>query len=390
MRMEAPERVKYAAERLVLRAALLALAILFVLFAVPQLWSLLSPFLIAIPVAAMLQPLIHFFITKLHMKRGLATGLWVLLVCSAAFFLIFWFVSFGVSQVISAANNAQSIITGIIQGLQTATDRILGAAESLPESISLSIRNWLSKGFQWLGEQGTVYAGKFLNLTVNVAAGVPYALIYANFLVLGIYFISGRYGEMSAFFKRRRNQDEAANMNVLRRSAIKGTLGYLRVQLLWFLLLLVLSWFYFQFLGFQYALLIAIVAACLELIPQFGCGLLYLPWALVCFLIGDAHSGWLVTGFYLAYSLLRRLLDPILLGNNLGISPLFSLIGMFVGMRLGGVIGLILGPIAMLVLVSAVRAHLFDGILEDNHAVVLYLKRRWNRGREKGIMNAEK
>jgi len=106
---------------------------------------------------------------------------------------------------------------------------------------------------------------------------------------------------------------------------------------------------------------------------------LFIPWALVCFLIGDARSAWLIRCFYTAYSLFRRLMDPKLLGDNMGMSPLLSLIGMFVGMRLGGVIGLILGPIAMLVLVSAVRARFFDGATADIRLMVRYLQERWKR-----------
>jgi len=177
---------------------------------------------------------------------------------------------------------------------------------------------------------------------------------------------------------------------MLRRSAVKGALGYVRVQLMWFLLLLFLSSIYFQVMGFQYAALIGVLAALLEMIPQFGCGVFYIPWALLCFIIQDAHSAWVVLIFYIAYSMLRRLLDPKLLGDKLGMSPLLSLVGMFVGLRLGGVIGLIVGPIAMVVLVSAVRAKFFDGLVSDLGILVAYVKGRWLLGRETDSINVEK
>jgi hypothetical protein len=71
-------------------------------------------------------------------------------------------------------------------------------------------------------------------------------------------------------------------------------------------------------------------------------------------------------------------------------SPLLSLVGMFVGMRLGGVIGLILGPIAMVVLVSAVRAKVFDGVYRDFTLLLRYMKLRWRRGRETATPDAPK
>ena len=95
----------------------------------------------------------------------------------------------------------------------------------------------------------------------------------------------------------------------------------------------------------------------------------------------------MVLGLYCGYSLLRRVTEPALLGTNLGVSPLASLIGMFVGMRLGGVPGLILGPIVMVVLVSATRSRLFDGTIEDAKAVSTYMQARWRRGKDQEEAN---
>ena len=373
--------VRYAMERLALRLLLGVLILLFLLFVVPLIWDTLSPFLIALPVAAALQPLIGFFERRLHLPRGFAVAFWVLLCSAVALLVVYWFVSFAVGQIANAATNAPSIVNGAIGALREASDRLLGAVESMSVSVSGTIRDSLNSAFKWLGEQATLLAGASLNALVGVASSLPYALIYANFLILGVYFITGSYPALRArVFPPRPQEEEEGSLSMLRRSAVKGALGYVRVQLLWFVLLLVLSTVFFQVMGFPYAALIGLLAALLEMIPQFGCGVLYIPWALVSFLIGDARSGWAVVAFYVAYSLLRRLLDPKLLGDNLGMSPLLSLVGMFVGMRLGGVIGLILGPIAMVVLVSAVRAKFFDGLATDCRMVLRYLKLRWTRG----------
>ena len=85
--------VRYATERLALRLLFTLLIAAFVVVVVPQLWQLLSPFVIALPIAASLQPAIRFFQEKLRIKRGIAVAFWVLLVCAVAFILLYWFVS---------------------------------------------------------------------------------------------------------------------------------------------------------------------------------------------------------------------------------------------------------------------------------------------------------
>lgn len=383
--------VRYAAERLAYRLFFCILIGLFLAFIVPMVWDTLSPFIIAFPVAAALQPLINFFEKKLHIRRGFAVAFWVILVSAIGFFIIYWFVSFAVGQVVSAANNAPNIVNGTISVLRAASDRVLNAAQSMPISVSDTIRESLNSAFKWLGEQATNIAGASLNFLVGFASSLPYALIYANFLILGVYFISRRYPEIRGrLIHARTKETEAGSLGMLRRSAVKGAIGYVRVQLMWFVLLLLISTVFFQVMGFQYAALIGLLAALLEMIPQFGCGVFYVPWALVCFLIRDPHSGWVILIFYVAYSMLRRLLDPKLLGDNLGMSPLLSLVGMFVGLRLGGVLGLILGPIAMVVLVSAVRAKFFDGLAADFGMLVRYMKERWTLGHESDPASAKK
>jgi sporulation integral membrane protein YtvI len=383
--------IRYAAERLALRALMLVALILFIQLAVPVLWDTLSPFIIALPIAAALQPLIRFFEKRLRLPRGFAVTFWVILFSMVLLLLAYWFISFAVGQIVAAATNTPDIVNGAIGVLREATDRILNATLTLPAGVSDTLSASLNSAYKWLAEQGTWLAGATINVLLGFASSLPYALVYANFLLLGVYFISGKYPELhDRVFPPRPGQPEENSIAMLRRSAARGALGYVRVQLLWFVVVMVLSSVFFQVMGFQYAVLVGFLAALLEMIPQFGCGVFFIPWALVCFVIQDTHHGWVILGFYCVYSLLRRLIDPKLLGVNLGVSPLLSLVGMFVGMRLNGVIGLILGPIAMVVLVSAVRAKVFDGVYRDFSLLLRYMKLRWKRGREHEPESAEK
>ena len=79
--MNHPER--YAAERLAYRLLFSVLIALFLAYIVPLVWDTLSPFIIALPVAAMLQPLIRFFQRRLRVPRGFAVTFWVVLFSAA-------------------------------------------------------------------------------------------------------------------------------------------------------------------------------------------------------------------------------------------------------------------------------------------------------------------
>lgn len=373
------EAVRYAAERMLWRCVFVALGAAFCIVAAPVVWNLFSPFIIGLAVAALLQPLIRVMQERLHVRRGVAAAFWIALAAAAACLLLYWIASFVVVQLAVASPGVAASVTEL---LRTATNRLLDMAQTLPDTLGGPIRSSLNSAYQTLTDGAVQFAASMLNGAIGFAASLPYAFVYANFLLLAIIFITNRYESWQRLWSGWLGGGSGHGIRLLKQSAGRGLAGYIRVQLLFAVLTMLISWVFFQAAGFQYAFLIGFAAALLELIPQFGCGVLYIPWCLICFMVGDARNGWLVLGLYLGYSLLRRVTEPELLGSKLGVSPLVSLVGMFVGMRLGGMLGLIVGPIVMVVLVSAARSRLFDGILADTRVIAEYMKARWQRGRQ--------
>lgn len=124
------------------------------------------------------------------------------LVVVVAFVLLYWFISFVVVQLVSAGENAQTIVSSVVGLLQTATNKLLGMAQSMPESIGSTIRASLDSAFKALSDAGMALAGNLVNYVVSFAAGLPYAFIYANFLILGMIFITNRYDRIQLFLQR--------------------------------------------------------------------------------------------------------------------------------------------------------------------------------------------
>ena len=79
----------------------------------------------------------------------------------------------------------------------------------------------------------------------------------------------------------------------------------------------------------------------------------------------------------LGLQLLRRVLEPKLMSNSIGISTLQSLIAMFAGLQFGGIPGLIGGPVIMSVLVGAYHADLHGRTMRDIRTVVRFFHNRW-------------
>lgn len=114
-----------------------------------------------------------------------------------------------------------------------------------------------------------------------------------------------------------------------------------------------------------YSVLLAVLLAVLDFIPIIGSGTVMVPWAVIDVLTGNCvHAVGLMVVWGIV-CVFRRVAEPKAVGSQTGLSPILSLVSMYVGMRLAGVLGMILGPVLCLVLINVCRTGIFDGLLGD-------------------------
>ena len=190
-------KARISAERLLCYGCVGLLLILAVWLFAPVVWRFFSPFLIALPIAAMLQPVIRFLETKLRMRHGAAAMLPVILLCAILVGLIIWFGSFGVNQVTYLLNNSGTIIRDEAGIIRTTFQRL---NEKINEATGGRINLAAKENDQiliWITERASELGRKALSYVPGMAAGIPFAFVYLNILVFSIYFFSRDYGNCS-------------------------------------------------------------------------------------------------------------------------------------------------------------------------------------------------
>ena len=366
-----------AAERLALRLLGIIVAFVMLRWVLPEVWDKLSPFIIAIPIAAALQPVIRFLQKKIKMKRSPAALILVLLLLFVFLGLLTWLFTFGIGQVTRIVNHSGDMITETVSSVRQALKNLLTSigATSGP-GVEQWLRNARSQAMERLSEFGTDVAEKMVNFSISLAASMPYVVIYISFLTIGLYFIAKDYDNIRSYLPggKRRKQDSTTTQ--LTNSTLKSLFGYLRVQGTFGVMVWIISWIYLTVFGFPYAGIIALCCGVFELIPMIGSGVPYIVMSAVQFLLGNTRFGILLLVLTLVLQLLRRVLEPKLMSDRIGITPLQSLIGMFVGLRYGGIIGLIGGPVLMSVVVGAFKGGLFSLAARDCHIISVWFKNR--------------
>ena len=366
-----------AAERMLLRLLGVAAAFAVVRWVLPEVWDKMSPFIIAVPIAAALQPVIRFLQKRIKLKRSPAALIPVLLLLALFLGLIIWLLIFTIGHVPGIVSQSGDLMTESISTVRLAMSNLLTKiGESTDPGVADWIRNALTTLLERLSVWGTSIAQTVGTFVVNLATAMPYSIIYISFLTIGLYFIAKEYEEIRSYLPggRRRKQDSRTTQ--LTNSTVKSLFGYLRVQGTFALIVGIVSWIYLTCFGFSYAGITALFCGVMELVPMIGSGVPYIIMSVIQFLLGNTAAGFQILFLTLGLQLLRRVLEPKLMSDSIGITPLESLIGMFVGMRFGGIIGLIGGPVLMSVLVGAFKGGLFASTARDFHLISVWMKNR--------------
>lgn len=108
----------------------------------------------------------------------------------------------------------------------------------------------------------------------------------------------------------------------------------------------------FLILGIKNPIIVAFVVALVDILPVLGVGTVLLPWAVLEFLSQNIRLGFGLLAAYAVIAVVRNFVEPKIIGNQMGINPIFTLVSMFLGLKIAGITGMVLFPLSLTVTVN--------------------------------------
>lgn len=141
--------------------------------------------------------------------------------------------------------------------------------------------------------------------------------------------------------------------------------GYFRAQMKLAVVVFLILYVGFKLIHVKYSCLLAVVVAILDFLPVFGTGFVIWPWALVDLFVGEYMELVALLVIYALCQLIKQLLQPKMVGDSIGINPLFTLIFLYSGYKIGGFLGMLIGIPVGMILLNFYQAGVFDVLIED-------------------------
>lgn len=306
------------------------------------LFPLIFPFLLGAGLAMLAEPMTKFFCKKL--PRGLSAAISV----TAAFcFLALVVVFLGALLV-----RQLGLLPDIVPALENAASAGMGTLSSWLQSLTYyapgNLGDYLRQNISEFFSGGTALldkvSGYLLSLAGGILSHVPDSALSIGTALISSYMFAAKLPKIREWIcgrmKNARLERAVATFKRLRATVGGWLLAQIKLSGITMLILAA----GFLILRISYGPLWAVVVALVDAFPVLGTGTVLIPWSLVCLLQGDTARGIGLLGIYAVVAITRSVMEPRLVGKQLGLDPLVTLFALYVGYKLWGLTGMLLAP----------------------------------------------
>ena len=359
-----PERGKLWA-RLGIRLALLALALWLLRAVGLPLLSFFAPFVAALITAAILHPPVRWLQRRLGMSRKISALLILL--------LLFGLLGAGIGylgyaagvELIALVQNWDSLLANLQSTLDQMETMFAQLWNMVPPQLTASMESITSGLFEWLSSAVPNLLNVLVEYTTNKARGIPDVVLAFIIYLMACYMLTVDYPYLRSRAAQHTHQRLLRFLKQVRDTALAAFGGYLRAEFLLSVVVFFILLVGFFVIGQPYGLLLALGLAVMDFIPIIGAGTVMVPWAVIDVFMGSYLHGVELMVIWGVIALFRRVGEPKFVGDQTGLSPIVSLISIYIGWRAAGVLGMILGPTIAPIAWNLVKLGIFEGVRLD-------------------------
>lgn len=302
------------------------------------------PIILAFFTAAILEPIIRWGGHRLKLKRR-----WMVLLTFSAFFsalvtVSYLFVSRGITELIRIAERIPYYTWMFIGKWNEWNESFLSRAEQeLPLPVMEQWQRQLDNFLFNVTEPLRTF--DYLNLMTKFGTWLPMFMISVLVYLIAVFLFMMEMPRVIRQFYEHLKEETARKFRLITERLISVTKGFFKAQLMISTIIFVSSFIGLLFIvPPRVAITVALLLWLIDFVPIIGSVIILVPWTLFELIIGNTYTFYGLAILTVILVIIRRISEPKVMGQYIGLSPLATLISMFLGAKLLGIAGLLLGP----------------------------------------------
>ena len=355
--------------KILLNLIFIIVAVLIIVLLLPKLLHFFMPFVIGWIVAMIANPLVRFLEKKVKILRKHSSAIIIIIVIAVIVVGMYTLITFLAREIYGLYRDLPIIVEQLSNQFDSISARIGEYSEYLPDNAQAVIDSI----FNSLGNSVNSFIENIdpsMSTAGAFAQGIADIFLIVIVTVLSAYFFTVDRDKIINTVSSNLPQSIISGWGIVTDNFKTAFGGYFKAQFKIMLVLTVIMFIGFEILGVGYSFLIALGIGLLDVLPVFGTGAVLWPWALLDMISGNYFRAVGLVIIYLVCQVVKQILQPKMVGDSIGVSPLATLIFMYIGYRFQGVIGMIIGIPVGMVIVNLYRMGIFDRIIKGFKIII--------------------
>ncbi len=341
------------------------LVVLCIVFLVPKLIVFFMPFVLGFLFSLIANPLVKFLEKHVKIKRKYGSVITIVLAISLIVMLFFGIISVLRVGLSSFASNLPEMIKGANDEISAAIDDLQTILNNLPFVNDVDLSEISEDVSEYFSDFLTDADGGSFSAIKNTAMKIPNMVVQFIIFLLATYFFIADKEKLIMFYKKHFPENMQKQATTIYRQTILVVAGYFKAQFKIMFIIYIELVIGLLILQVNYSWLIGLGIAFLDMLPIFGTGTVLIPWAVIKLLTGDFAMAIGMLAIYAIAFVLHQMLQPKLIGDSVGMNPFLALFIMYIGYRVGDLLGMIIAiPIGM-ILINLGKSGVFDNFIKN-------------------------
>lgn len=346
-------------------------AVVFCIWLLPKLIVYFMPFVVAAIIALIANPLVKFLERKVKIVRKAGTAFVIIIVLGLVVLAGYLIIAKLVTEIagfLTIAPQMWETTSGTLKEITMVFDRFF-------DRMPVGLQGWMNGLGETFGESMTEWVQNsgtpIAESAGNFAKNLPLVIVSTVMAILASYLFVAEKDYVVRVTQKLLPERLQERWNLVYRTMKDAVGGYFKAQFKIMGVVYVILLIGLAILNIKYAFLIALLIAILDFLPFFGTGAVMWPWALIAFFQNNYK---LTIGLVIIWAVsqfVRQLIQPKLVGDSVGLNPLVTLLLIYIGYRIGGVIWMILAVPVGMVIINMCQAGAFDYIFDDMKTLIV-------------------
>lgn len=310
------------------------------------------PFIIAFILSSLIEPVVNFMEKKIKIHRKVGSIVSILLVLSILGTILGLIITQLVKEIVNVYNQINEIFGSMQQFLEAMIEKANNIYISLPKTIS----DTLDQYFADAASNAKELLDPIVKGATSFTMSLPQAMLFLVVTILATYFMTSDRNKINLFLDKQIPGQWMEKTRTVMSKLFSALFGWLRAQLILMTVTFTELTIAFIVMRVENGLLIALLIAIVDALPIFGVGAVLIPWGIVELLSANYQRGLSLLLLYIIVIVIRQMIEPKIIGQQIGIHPLLTLFAMYLGLQLFGILGMIVGPVLMVIVKSILGA----------------------------------